>query len=191
MNADRGVELPLGGPGGHRHRHALNDFTGLGADHVDANHSVSGGVHDQLHERALSPPSQGVLHRPEGGFVHLDALEALLGLRLGQAHGADVGLAKHGRGDVLVVQAARPAVAEQAVCHAHRFLDGHRRQLHPVNDVADGQDVRHGAAVFLVHQHGAVAAQGDPALRQAQALDVGAASGGEHHQVDAQHTAIG
>ena len=75
--------------------------------------------------------------------------------------------------------------------HAHRFGDGHRRQLHPVDDITNGQNVRYRAAVGLVHQHGTVAAQLNPAFHQSQALDVWAASSGEHHQVGAQRTAIG
>ena len=53
MNADRGVELGLGGAELHRDGDALDHLARVEADHVRADHPLARAVDHQLHEDAL------------------------------------------------------------------------------------------------------------------------------------------
>ena len=82
-------------------------------------------------------------------------------LLFGRTDRADVGLAEDRRGNVGVVDAALFAL-EQVVRDAHPLGDGDRRQLHPVDDVADGVDVGHVGPVGIVNDDGAALGQCNP-----------------------------
>ena len=53
-------------------REALDDFAGVVADHVDAEHPVGLLVDDQLHERPDVPVREGVAHGAELGAVGVE-----------------------------------------------------------------------------------------------------------------------
>src|SRR6185369_5714146 len=89
VDANGGVELRLGGAELHGDGDALDDFSGVGAEHVRAHDALRGGVDDQLHENALLAVSHGVLERAEGGLVDVHLAAACARAFLRQAHSGD------------------------------------------------------------------------------------------------------
>ena len=72
MDADGRIELRFGGAAVERHRQSLNDFTGVGSDHVAAKHPVRRLIHDQLHHGSFVASGQRVPQRPKQTPVDID-----------------------------------------------------------------------------------------------------------------------
>ena len=96
---------------------------------------------------------------------------ALAGRVLGQADRADLRLREHRRRDFVVVGLGR-AVAEHGLDEAHRLVDGDRRQLHAVGDVADRPDVVDARPRIVVDLDGAVLVERDAGGFQPEPLDI-------------------
>ena len=56
MDPDSRVELRFGRAAVECDRQALNDFPGIGTDHMTAEHAIGGLIHDKLHHRPLVSP---------------------------------------------------------------------------------------------------------------------------------------
>ena len=84
MHGDRLVELRLGGAGLDRDAEKLRQFTGTGADHMAADHTVIGAVDDQFHEYCFVAARERVFERTEAGFVDIDG--GAMGPRILLAH---------------------------------------------------------------------------------------------------------
>ena len=82
-----------------------------------------------------------MLHRLEARLEHVDVTDRIPSLALRQAYGADIGLAKHGGRDVVVVEVLFGPVGEQVVGDAHAFGDRNRGQLQPIDHVANRVDI--------------------------------------------------
>ena len=65
VNANRGVEHRFRSAAFHRDREALHDLSGVGADHMQAHHTVGGVVDNQFHQGALGAAAQRVFERFE------------------------------------------------------------------------------------------------------------------------------
>ena len=127
-------------------------------------------------------------HRPEGGAVDVEVGEALGGIVLGQADGADLRLREDGGRRSCRGRAGR-VVLERGLDEAHRLVDRDRRQLHPVGDVADRPDVVDvGARIVVDHDRAGLAGL-DAGRFQAQIFGVGDAADRQHDLVDRQHLA--
>src|ERR1700757_2815278 len=58
VDAERAVELRLGGAALHRDREALDDLAGVRADHVRPDHALRSALDHQLHEDAFLLPGE-------------------------------------------------------------------------------------------------------------------------------------
>ena len=157
---------------------------------MGAEHFPRGAVHHQLHQHLLVAARQRVPHRTEGGTINLDVREALDRLILGQADRADLRLREHGRRNGVVV-GRRRVVLEGGLDEAHRFVDGHRRQLHAVGDVADRPDVLDIGAGISVDDDGTRLAKFHADAFEPHILGIRDATDGQHDLVDGQRLAAG
>ena len=72
MDGNGAVEILLGQARLDGDRERLDDFGGVGADHVGADHGLARAIHHQFHQRPLVAPRQRVAHRPEIRGVDVD-----------------------------------------------------------------------------------------------------------------------
>ena len=79
---------------------------------------------------------------------------------------------------------------EQPPRHGHAFSQGHRRQLHTTNHIANCQDRRLSSLVEIIHRDETAFVQFDPGVFQAQVIQHWAAAGGVEHAIGLQHAAI-
>ena len=100
MNADRGIELSLGRAAVERNRQALNNFPGIGTDHVAAEHLICTPVDNEFHHGPFITAGEGVLEGPEAAPVNIDLEVAGPRLVLGKADGPAIGGAENRRRDV-------------------------------------------------------------------------------------------
>ena len=100
----------------------------------------------------------------------------------GQADDADFRLRKHRGRHIGVVDAHRPA-AELGIGERMPFADGDRRQIDPIGDVADGEDVRHRGARIFIDRNAAIVRDLDADRFQTETGDIRAAADGKHHLV--------
>ncbi len=70
-------------------------------------------------------------------------------------------------------------------------MNRHWRQLHPVGDIPDGENVRHRRAAVRIDGDGAVRRLRHADRRQVQRVDVGGAADAVHDRVDLQDAAVG
>mmetsp|Transcript_19230 Transcript_19230/g.48942 ORF Transcript_19230/g.48942 Transcript_19230/m.48942 type:complete len:428 (-) Transcript_19230:235-1518(-) len=157
------------------------------ARHVHADDLAAVGVHDELHEGAQRRAAQGVAHGLEGGGVDVQVLVARADrARLRHAHGGDLRVGEHGRGDGPVVRLGG-LVEHHGLGQRHALHERHGRELHAVDDVAQRPDGGHAGAQVLVHHHLALAAHLHARLLQAQPARVGHATCGHEHLVIVRH----
>ena len=124
----------------------------------------------------------------EAGFIDFHLLKLRPRLLLGQSHRTQLGLAEDAGGNVAVVNPPRLAVVE--IARQSRPLGRrHRRQVHPVGDIAYGVNGRGGALPLLIDQDGALVVETDVRRFQPQALGVGPAPRGVQDQVRLQGAA--
>ncbi|CPJ49308.1 Uncharacterised protein [Bordetella pertussis] len=185
------VEDLLGGAGLEGHGQPLDDFAGVRAYHVAAQHFLAVGVDHQLHQGLFLALGQGQFHGPEAAFVAGDPKSAFEGLLGGQADRADVGQAEDGGGDEVVVDLAVLLRAEQAARHGHAFGQRHGGERHAADHVADGEDGRLAGAVFVVHLDVAGLGQPHAGVLQAQVVEHGAPAGGVEDAIGFEHRAVG
>ena len=151
---------------------------------------ATGGVDHQLLQPAFEIVGQGVFHRPKAADVNIDL--AVLGARrlLGQADRANRRLAEHGAWHVRV--ADRHAVGvEQVFGQGVTLGDSHRRQVHAVGDIADGEHARQVGARLVIDDHRPLVVDRDTGGLEAKIAGAGRAAGGVHHLVCVQGAAIG
>ena len=177
MDADRLIELLLGGAALHRDRDALDDLRGVGSDHVAAEHPVGRPVDDQLHHRALLAAGERVLHRPEARAIDVDRADLDARLGLGQADRRDRRLAEDGGRHVGRVELRR-IVVEQRLGQGPRLGDRHRRQVQAVGDVADRVDRRDRGLGPFVDRDRAGFVRDDADVLEPDALGIGPAGRG-------------
>jgi len=152
VDADRRVELGLGGSTLHRDRNSLNNFTGVGTHHVAANHPVACPVDDELHHRRLVAPAERVLECAEAAAVDRNVTVAFPRFLLGRADTADRRLAENRRRHVLMIGSCR-FTAEKRLRKRHRLREGNRREVDAICRVTDRPDTRHTRAGVLIHHH--------------------------------------
>src|SRR5207244_4255647 len=87
---------------------------------------MGGAVDHELHQHAGVAAGHRRLDRAEIGLVDIDVAELRARLRLGQAHGADLGLREHRRRDGGVIDLDR-ALAEHGVGEGMALADRDRR----------------------------------------------------------------
>ena len=160
------------------------------ADDVAADHAVGRAIDHELHQHAAVAAGQCRLHRPEVRLVDVDAGKPLARLGLGEPDDADLRLGEHRGRDMDVVDRGRPA-AEHRVGEGVAFADRHRREIDPVGDVADGEDVRHRRARIAVDRDAAIVGDGDAGVLEAEIGDVGLAADREHHLLGGDPAAVG
>ena len=163
MDADGAVKHGFGRARFHGDSKALDDFTRIGADHVQADHAVRGVFNQQLHEGALGAAAQGVFQRFELAFEDGNTVKfttkrlARISFRI--THGTDVGVGEYCCGDELVAHAAggfASGWAEQVVNQHHRLTQRHRGELHPRCHIAQGVDAGDTGLVVGIHRDGAL-----------------------------------
>ena len=130
-----------------------------------------------------------MLQGTEGGFVDVDAVAGRQRIGLAETDRADLGLAEHGRGHQMMIDRRR-LVLERRAHKGHGLVDGDRRQLQPVGDIADGVDVRHIGAREFVDDHFALPADFDAGLLQAEPIGVGHTADGQHQAIGFQNLAV-
>src|SRR4051794_35347514 len=136
MDSDRRVELRLGGAELHGDGDSLDHLTGVGADHMRADHLLAGAVDHELHEGALGLVAHRELQRPERSLVHVDRAELRARMLFGQADRGDVRVGEDRRGHGFVVNRGG-LVAEERSCEPHGFGGRHRREVEAVGEIAD------------------------------------------------------
>ena len=77
MDADGAVKHRFGGAGFHSDGEALDDFTSIGADHMQADHTVGGIFDQQLHEGPFGATAQGMFQRFKLAFEHSNTAKLL------------------------------------------------------------------------------------------------------------------
>ena len=167
-------------------RQPLHNFPGLRSDHVTAQHFVSVGIHDQLHQRALLTLGEGQFHRPEAALEDLYLMPFFDGLLFAQAHCADIRQAEYRRRDHLVVHRTVLLRLEQATCNGHAFSQRNRRQLYPPNHVANRQNRRLGALIKVVDLNEAACVEFDRGVLQPQVIQHRTTPGGVEHAIGDQ-----
>lgn len=100
MNADRGIELSLGRAAVERNRQTLNNFSGIGTDHVAAEHLICTPVDNEFHHGPFITAGERVLEGPEAAPVNIDLEIAGSRLVLGDAYGRAIRHTENSRGDV-------------------------------------------------------------------------------------------
>ncbi len=105
MERGGGVEVRLGGAHLDRDGDELDQFAGVRADEVAAEHAVGVGVDDQLDEHAFVAPGDAVGQRLEVRPVDIEGGIAGAGLLLRQPDRADLGIGEHRYRHVVVVDA--------------------------------------------------------------------------------------
>src|SRR3954469_25247094 len=98
MDADRRVELRLGGAELHGDGDSLDHLAGVGADHVRADHLLADTVDHELHEGTLGLVAHRELQRPEGSLVYVDRAELLARVLFREADRRDVRVGEDRRG---------------------------------------------------------------------------------------------
>mmetsp|Transcript_124563 Transcript_124563/g.398784 ORF Transcript_124563/g.398784 Transcript_124563/m.398784 type:complete len:252 (+) Transcript_124563:105-860(+) len=146
VDAHRPVEVRLRGPSPHRDAQALHHLPGVRGDHVDADDAPrlgeTVGDREQLHQDVFlvaSSCGHRVLQGLELRNVDIHAAVFDCGVGLREAAGADRRLTEHRAGHVVVVR-PRLHAPEQGLRHRDALHEGHRRQIHPVCDIADSVD---------------------------------------------------
>ena len=117
----------------------LDDFPGVGADHVRADHALAGVLDHQLHDGALVPVAEGELEGAEGRLVDVHGAVALARFFLRESHRGDVRIGEHRGRDVFVVHRGGFA-AKQRFRERHSFRGRHRREVEAIGGVADRVD---------------------------------------------------
>ncbi|MNJ54206.1 hypothetical protein D3C77_496380 [compost metagenome] len=107
-----------------------------------------------------------------------------------QADRADRRLTEHRRRNVLVVHRTILLRFEQAPRHRHAFGQGHRRQLHPTDHVANGEDRRFSGLVQLIDANEAARVKLNPGVFQAQIVEHRPPAGSVEHTVGDQLSTI-
>ena len=107
-----------------------------------------------------------------------------------QADCADIRQAEYRRRDIGVIHRAVLLGLEQPPRHGHAFSQGHRRQLHTTNHIANRQDRRLGGLVEIIHRDETALVQFDPGIFQAQVIQHWTAASGVEHAIGFQHAAI-
>ena len=184
-----GVEIGLGRAGLHGDADELDHLARAFADDVAADHAVGRGVDHELHQHAARIARQRRLERPEVRLVDVDAGEALARLGLGEPDDADLRLGEHRGRNVDVVDGGRPS-AEQRIGDRVAFANGDGRQIDPVGDVADREDVRDRGARIAVDGDAAIVGDGDAGVLDAEIGDVGLAADREHHPLGDEPAAV-
>src|SRR5207302_3511460 len=90
MNADRGIELRLRRVRPERHREPLDDLSGVRPDHVATEDAIGRAIDDELHERLLVPPREGMLERAKRRTIDVDCREIPSRLAFGEADRTEV-----------------------------------------------------------------------------------------------------
>ena len=135
MDPHGGVEVTLGRPSDDGYGDALNELPCVGPHHVRGDYPIVASADDELHEGALLPARERVLHGAKHGFIDRQGPMFLPGKLLGGAHGADIGLAEDRRGDQVVVHRRDPRGAELGLRKGHGLADGDGGKLGAIDDV--------------------------------------------------------
>ncbi|KAB8606239.1 hypothetical protein FH972_025869 [Carpinus fangiana] len=130
-----------------------------------------------------------IVHRGEAGGVDLDIVlaEFLLGLRLREADGADLGVREHDGRDVVIDEVRVLRAAEDAVRELATRGDGDGGELVAlVADVTEREDAGHVGLLVVVDGDVAALVLLDAGLVEAQVLNLGRAADGPQQGVDVE-----
>ena len=137
--------------------------------------------------RCARPPAQRVQQRPEDGFVDVDAVALEPAPFPRDRPTPPISGRGEDRAGHMTMIGPGGIVLEGGLDKAHGFVDRHRRQLHPVGDIADGIDMRRAGAGIIIHHHFALLAQFDARLFDMQRIGVGQAADRQHDLVAFDH----
>ena len=142
---DGGFEL-------HRYDALGDKLGGLRADDVDAEDFAVFGVGDDFNEAVVRVDDGCLGVTGEGELANLDLVALFLGLRLGEAYAADLGVAVGAAGDAVLPHWTRVLAGELA-CDDYAAHCADVRQLRESgDDVADGIHALLGGLHPLVHR---------------------------------------
>ena len=188
MDADRAVEIGLGGACCHGDADRLHHLGGVVTDHVCAYDSLGFLIDDELHHGAAIAAAYDVAHWHEVGDVDVGRT-VFGGPFLGHSAGADRRLREHCSG-YGVERPCADGFAEQAVCQMVAFDDGDRGEVHLVRHVADREDVLLRSGIFGIHDDGSIAGGFDACSIQPKTFGVWISADGEEHEIGIEGSAV-
>ena len=187
MDANGAVENCLGGAGFHRNRKTLHHLSCVRPDHVQAHHPVRGVIDQQLHQRTFGVAAERVPQWLEVRAVNGDLAKDLASLFFGVAHGTNVRVGEHCRGNEFITHAARffsSGSAKQVVHHHHGLAQCDRGQLQACGHIAQRVHRWQRALVVTIDLNRAFVVEFHPSCFQTQAIGVGHAACGVQHGID-------
>ena len=140
MQRHSGVEVRLGSLHLYGNGDDLNQFGRVRSNDMATHDAVAPRVNHQFHQHPRLAAGQRRLQRAERRLVDINDSELRPRLRLGEAHGADLGLREHGGRNIDVIDLDRP-LAENRIGESVALTDRYRRQIEAMGDVADRIDM--------------------------------------------------
>ena len=137
MNADRCIEMRLGGACLHGDGDSLDNLARIGTDHVRSHYKVVCRVDDQFHEHPFPVSAEGIFQVGKTGFIYLYSGVLLPGLFLRHTDCREIWLAEYTGGYILIVY-LHPFIAEQCLCQRHGFGNSNGGKVKAICHVPDG-----------------------------------------------------